>query len=192
MNPYESGPFGADPMPPLPDATPAELRWWADASDFHDRYVAAVCMRYCAAVKERAALRLGKVIPLTKQEATDRLRKDMTAEWSDEIGWYYFPATPPSPGAREALEAALDKQLDELMMGAENYFGAINAKRVGHIRCAKESILAALPAFLSRPTTNNADHWALWLSEYNDYGIPYIAVQIAEAIDAALASETER
>lgn len=36
-----------------------------------------------------------------------------------------------------------------------------------------------------RPTGNNADEWNLWLQEHEGYGAPYIAVQIAEALDAA-------
>lgn len=36
---------------------------------------------------------------------------------------------------------------------------------------------------LARPTGNNADEWAAWLSENIDAGIAFLAVQIAEAMD---------
>lgn len=36
-----------------------------------------------------------------------------------------------------------------------------------------------------RPTDNNADEWHAWLDEHRGYGLPYIAVQIAEALDDA-------
>lgn len=35
-----------------------------------------------------------------------------------------------------------------------------------------------------RPQTSNADEWALWLEAHYDYGIPFKAVQIAEALDS--------
>jgi hypothetical protein len=46
---------------------------------------------------------------------------------------------------------------------------------------------------MTRPTDSNADEWHLFLSEYLDNrathpeGLPYVAVQIAEAIDDARA-----
>ncbi|KQO69515.1 hypothetical protein ASF22_02590 [Methylobacterium sp. Leaf87] len=36
-----------------------------------------------------------------------------------------------------------------------------------------------------RPTGNNADEWNAWLAEHSGYGTAYIAVQIAQALDAA-------
>ena len=39
------------------------------------------------------------------------------------------------------LQAQIERELDELMMGAENYFGAVNPKRQGHIRCALDRIM---------------------------------------------------
>lgn len=38
------------------------------------------------------------------------------------------------------LREKIQRELDELMMGAENYFGAINPKRDGHIHCAMSRI----------------------------------------------------
>ena len=44
---------------------------------------------------------------------------------------------------------------------------------------------------MRRPETNNADEWAVFLSEYSD-AIGYLAVQIAEAIDVAEGRGCER
>lgn len=35
-----------------------------------------------------------------------------------------------------------------------------------------------------RPTDSNADAWAVWLDEHKESDISYVAVQIAEAMDA--------
>lgn len=43
---------------------------------------------------------------------------------------------------------------------------------------------------LKRPQGNNADEWGVFLEEYEGC-IPYVAVQIAEAIDAAAATRKE-
>lgn len=77
------------------------------------------------------------------------------------------------------LRGKIEHELDEMMMGAENYFGTSNPKRNGHIACAADRIMAHLP----RPDCANADKWHLFLSENKD-ALPYVAVQIAEAIEA--------
>lgn len=53
-------------------------------------------------------------------------------------------STLPTPLSADKLRELIDRELDELMMGAENYFGAINPKRDGHIRCASDRIMAIL------------------------------------------------
>jgi len=40
------------------------------------------------------------------------------------------------------LHNKIEHELDELMLGAENYFGAVNPKRQGHIRCALDRIMS--------------------------------------------------
>ncbi len=47
-----------------------------------------------------------------------------------------------TPETAAALRAKIEHELDEMMMGAENYFGAINPKRAGHIHCALDRIMA--------------------------------------------------
>lgn len=42
------------------------------------------------------------------------------------------------------LSAKIERELNEMMMGVENYFGAENPKRSGHIRCALDRIMAHL------------------------------------------------
>lgn len=43
------------------------------------------------------------------------------------------------------LRAKIERELDEMMMGAENYFGHVNPKRAGHIRCALDRIMKHVP-----------------------------------------------
>jgi hypothetical protein len=44
--------------------------------------------------------------------------------------------------AADSMRAKIEHELDEMMMGAENFFGAQNPKRRGHIRCALDRIMA--------------------------------------------------
>lgn len=40
---------------------------------------------------------------------------------------------------------------------------------------------------MERPTSNNADEWALWFFEFAGHGAQYLGVQIAEAMDEHVA-----
>lgn len=44
---------------------------------------------------------------------------------------------------------------------------------------------------MDAPRSGNADEWQLWLAEHHDGGAAYIAVHIAEAIDAIQAANDE-
>lgn len=46
--------------------------------------------------------------------------------------------------AQTGLRGKIEHELDEMMMGAENYFGAPNPKRRGHIACAADRIMAQI------------------------------------------------
>ncbi|MBA3241615.1 MAG: hypothetical protein H0T60_10365 [Acidobacteria bacterium] len=84
MNPYESGPFGADPMPPLPLASEEELR---DVAAGISRYYPGgkhiiAALRYCAAMKERAATTAQPehLRPLTEGEVLAQIDAALASE----------------------------------------------------------------------------------------------------------------
>jgi hypothetical protein len=52
----------------------------------------------------------------------------------------------------DELQTKIERELDEMMMAAENYFGSENPKRNGHIRCTLDRIMELLRARPGSPS----------------------------------------
>ena len=81
------------------------------------------------------------------------------------------------------VEALCDSVLGNCYLGKEPE--ADLAEKIKKSLAPKPTGTEAGRGDAPRPAGNNADEWHAWLDEHRGYGSPYIAVQIAEAMDAA-------